>query len=157
MYKNAKIYKIIDNTNNDIYIGSTTQKYLSSRLSGHKKDAKNNKPCISKKIINNGDYKIVLIENYSCNSKDELLSREQYYIDNFDCINKNRAKASHKELLEQFRKSHYKNKEKRNEYSRDWKSNNKEAMKKQIEFKKSWGGDPRTYNNLSQISLDIFK
>ena len=157
MYKNAKIYKIIDNTNNDIYIGSTTQARLSRRLSGHKQDAKLNKGCVSKQIINNGDYKIVLIENYSCNSKDELLAREQFYIDKFDCINKQRAKSCHQVLLEQYRKHHQKYKEKRNQYARDWKSKNKEAMKKQKEFKYSWGGDPRTYNNLSQISLDIFK
>ena len=35
-----KIYKIIDNTNGNIYIGKTEQKYLCERLSSHKYDYK---------------------------------------------------------------------------------------------------------------------
>ena len=90
IYENGKIYKIIDNTNNDIYIGSTTNKYLCNRLAQHKHNAYNDKRAnlASKQIILNGDYKIILIENYSCKTKDELRAREQYYIDKFDCINK---------------------------------------------------------------------
>ena len=34
-YQLGKIYKIVDNTNGNIYIGSTCEKYLSNRLSGH--------------------------------------------------------------------------------------------------------------------------
>jgi hypothetical protein len=33
--------------------------------------------------------KIVLVEAFQCNSKDELKAREKYYIDNFECVNKN--------------------------------------------------------------------
>ena len=33
----VKIYRIVDNTNGNIYIGKTKQKYLSSRLSKPKK------------------------------------------------------------------------------------------------------------------------
>ena len=50
-----KIYKIVDNTNNNVYIGQTKQKYLSSRIKLHKHEAKVNKKdaCSSKIIINN--------------------------------------------------------------------------------------------------------
>ena len=34
-YQNGKIYQIIDNTNNNIYIGSTCEPTLARRLSGH--------------------------------------------------------------------------------------------------------------------------
>jgi len=82
-YDNGKIYKLIDNTNGNVYIGSTVQT-LSKRKSQHKEEK--NK-CMSKFIIANGDYDIMLIENYPCKSKKQLLSRERYYIENNECIN----------------------------------------------------------------------
>lgn len=83
-YDNGKIYKLIDNTNGNIYIGSTIQP-LYKRKSQHKEDRNT---CKSKLIIENGDYDIILIENYPCKSKEELLMRERYYIESIDCINK---------------------------------------------------------------------
>ena len=73
-----KIYKIVDNTNGNVYIGITTQKYLSSRLAGHRQD----KTCMSRDIIKNGDYKIELIE------ETDDKTRERYWIENTDCVNK---------------------------------------------------------------------
>ena len=40
------------------------------------------------KIIETGDYDIVLVEEYPCSTKDELFKRERYYIENNTCINK---------------------------------------------------------------------
>ena len=37
-YSLGKVYKIVDNTNQDVYIGSTCQPTLAQRLSQHKKD-----------------------------------------------------------------------------------------------------------------------
>jgi hypothetical protein len=34
--------------------------------------------------------RIVLIENYPCDSKNELHARERYYVNNIDCVNKNK-------------------------------------------------------------------
>jgi predicted GIY-YIG superfamily endonuclease len=68
-YDNGKIYKLIDNTNGNIYIGSTIQS-LANRKSKHKQDTiKRINKCQSKSIINNGDYDIILIENYPVNQK----------------------------------------------------------------------------------------
>ena len=39
-YNNGKIYKIIDNTNDNIYIGSTTEPILSRRMAQHKSQYK---------------------------------------------------------------------------------------------------------------------
>ena len=39
-YQQGKIYKIVCNTTGLLYIGSTTQKFLSSRLSGHMRNYK---------------------------------------------------------------------------------------------------------------------
>ena len=89
-FHNSKIYKLTDNTNNQVYIGSTIQT-LQQRLQGHKSGAKTTKEgcgCASKSIIDNGDYKIELLEEFSCENKRELLIKEQSYIDKYDCINK---------------------------------------------------------------------
>jgi len=179
-YHNGKIYKIIDNTNGDIYIGSTIQS-LSNRLSGHKKAYKSYlngkiKTYIkSFDIIKNNDYKIVLIENYSCNNKEELIMREQYYIDNTNCINKNRAYIS-KEQLQEYQKEQKKqyyidntdciikrnkqyyinNKEKRKEYDKQYRIDNKEYHKEYRQYRYSWGGDVRYNNNLLSIDVNLF-
>ena len=90
---NGKIYKIVDNTNNNIYIGSTCESTLSKRLSKHKSDYKRYvdkgiKYISSFDIIKNDNYKIELIEDVSCENKYELHDRERYWIENINCINK---------------------------------------------------------------------
>ena len=89
---NAKIYQIIDNTNNNVYIGST-YKSLKERLSQHKFDYKrylkgtyNNIKSFD--ILKNDDYQIELLENCDIKTKQELLARERYYIENNICLNK---------------------------------------------------------------------
>jgi len=96
-YKNGKIYKLVDNTNGNIYYGSTIQT-LDERLRGHNKDFRyfilnreNTYWCQSNKILMNNDYKIELIEDYACSNKKELNRREDYYIQNFNCINNRSA------------------------------------------------------------------
>jgi hypothetical protein len=91
-YNNSKIYKIIDNTNGNIYIGSTFQKYITTRLAGHVADYKRylkNKfhYITSFEIIKNGNYDIVLIENVNCETKEQLHARERFYIESMVCIN----------------------------------------------------------------------
>ena len=98
-FHNSKIYKLTDNTNNQVYIGSTVQT-LKQRLQGHKSGAKTSKEgcgCASKSIIDNGDYKMELLEEFSCENKRELLIKEQSYIDKYDCINKVNSHTDPKE------------------------------------------------------------
>jgi hypothetical protein len=47
-YNRSKIYKIVDNTNSNVYIGSATEKTLGCRLGKHKSDHNKylNKPFI---------------------------------------------------------------------------------------------------------------
>ena len=80
-YKQGKIYKIVDlTTENNIYVGSTCQT-LEKRLSGHVWDYSRNKYLTSSEVLKNGNYEIVLIENYPCDSKFELHKRERYFIE----------------------------------------------------------------------------
>jgi len=83
-YQNGKIYKIINDIDDKIYIGSTTL-LLCQRLAGHHQHCST-----SAKQFFNVNHKIILLENYACNSKEELESRERYYIElNKDiCVNK---------------------------------------------------------------------
>lgn len=98
-YSKGKIYKIVSDNIDDVYIGSTVQK-LNRRLKDHKSDYKNRKithPCSSHIIIEASDYKIELIENFPCDTKWELLQREQYYKENTPkCINKMNAISKNK-------------------------------------------------------------
>ena len=80
-YQAGKIYKLIDNTidNNeyDTYIGSTSQS-LTSRLDGHIFDYNRYLRgeygyASAFDIIENKDYKIILLEEYPCKSNKELL------------------------------------------------------------------------------------
>jgi len=57
-YQNSKVYKIINENNEIIYIGSTAEKHLSQRFQTHRHKSPNNK--------------IILIENYPCNNREEL-------------------------------------------------------------------------------------
>jgi hypothetical protein len=84
-FNNSKIYKITSNLSNLIYIGSTTEK-IERRLQLHKaqfkiyKNGKSRK-VMSYELIELGDFKIELIENYCCNSQYELHKKERYYIE----------------------------------------------------------------------------
>ena len=97
-YKLGKIYKLCSNKTDKIYIGSTAQKYLSTRLARHKqyiKEWMNGKHnyVTSFEMFKFDDVKIILIESYPCDNKDQLHAREQYWIDqNKDiCINHQKA------------------------------------------------------------------
>ena len=92
-YSKGKIYRIVCNITNEIYIGSTCDS-LCCRMGNHrrghryhknKNDGKNG--CRSFQIIDRDDYAIVLLENFPCNDIYELKARERFYIESVKCIN----------------------------------------------------------------------
>ena len=86
--QNGKIYVIICNKTGLKYYGSTTIS-LSMRLSIHKYMMnKTTNNLSSFEVLKNNDYKIELVENFPCQSKDDLFEREKYYIQNNECTNK---------------------------------------------------------------------
>lgn len=110
-YQLGKIYKIVDNTNNNVYIGSTC-KSLKRRLSGHVGDYKkfikgNRENTTSFDIIKNDDYDIILIDNYSCDYKDELLARERYWCKKIKCVNKNKPGLFNELGQVEYKKQYY--------------------------------------------------
>ena len=137
-YQNGIIYRIYDNTNGDVYYGSTAN-VLRYRMGTHKSEAKSAySKCKSKSIILNDDYFYSEVEKYPCNSKKELETRERYYIENFTCVNKNvptrtgkEWREDNKEAIKAYRVDH---KEARKAYDTKFKENNKEELS--VYFKK---------------------
>jgi len=85
-YSYGKIYKIISPHTDKIYIGSTIRD-LDLRFNEHIKDCKI-KNLTSSQIFKHGDCEIELIEEYPCDNKKELDTREKYHIQNsLNCIN----------------------------------------------------------------------
>jgi hypothetical protein len=155
-YNNAKIYKIIDNTTDSIYIGSTCELTLARRLAGHVSAYKlylNGKLkfyMTSFEILKNDNYDIILIADCPCKRKDQLHLLERHYIEHNICVNKAipiRKLEEHQkyqkeyqkeyeknncEKLQKYRqKRHQNNKEKLNEISRDYHQENKNKINKQ--------------------------
>ena len=106
-YQLGKIYKIVDNTNNNIYVGSTCEPNLARRLSNQIYDYKRreirNSNMTSFQIFDNNNYDIILIENYPCERKDELHARERYYIESLKCVNKQFPGRTRKEYQKEYR------------------------------------------------------
>lgn len=105
-YQNGKIYKIepiCEHEPHDIYIGSTTQQYLSKRFEQHKtmynKWKDDNKNYISVfeifDVYGVSNCAIFLVETFPCNSKDELHAKEGEYIKSLQCKNKVVAGRAH--------------------------------------------------------------
>jgi flagellar biosynthesis GTPase FlhF len=157
-YQHGKIYKIVCNITGKVYIGSTCKKLLSQRLAGHNdafKQWKNGKikgGITSFQILEGGNYYIELLELVPCNSKDELLIKEKFYIKNNVCVNKiknlNRTEEEKKEhnkeynennknKKNEYKKNHYQNnKDKINEYNKKYYENNKDKRKEYYENNK---------------------
>ena len=81
-YANSKVYKLINSVDRKIYIGSTTQG-LSTRLSKHKWDAAIRPKHVHRHLNTIGwdKVRIVLLETVTCFNKEQLIQREQHYID----------------------------------------------------------------------------
>jgi predicted GIY-YIG superfamily endonuclease len=79
-YQNGKIYQVVNSINDKIYIGSCSTD-LRIRFNRHKNEAKQNYLNSNRRFYdefkdNLEKFKIILIENYPCETKNELEKRE---------------------------------------------------------------------------------
>lgn len=105
-YQLGKIYKIYSHIDPSIcYVGSTCKKLLCQRMNGHRSDYKVWKNGNGRKITSYDLFDkfgienciIELIEEYQCDSKDQLSKKEGEYIKLLNCINKNIAGRTNNE------------------------------------------------------------
>ena len=128
-YGTGKIYKIVDTAYTDCYIGSTIMT-LSSRMALHRRDYKQYKAGQAGYVSSYALFdmygvdncKIELIEDYPCESREQLAKREGYHIKQEECINKCVAGRTVKEWHEEHR-------EDRKEYYKNYRETNKEKKK----------------------------
>ena len=147
-FENGKIYKIeLISGEGKVYVGSTTKKYLSQRMDAHRYDYKywKNGNIVRKissfvlfDLYGIDNCKITLLENYPCETRDQLRAKEGEYIKSLDCINKNIAGRSIKESGKQYYETH-KNEElfikNRKEYCHKYvKDNHEKLIEKKREF-----------------------
>jgi len=133
-YANGKIYMIESASAGLVYYGSTCLP-LHKRFFAHKQNygyfQKGKYHYVTSfKILDHEDNKIVLVEEFPCENKQQLLAREAYYIRTQNCVNKcvpNRTQEEHyednKEKRKQYREDHQEN---INEYQKQYYENNKE-------------------------------
>jgi hypothetical protein len=109
-YQNGKIYKvepICEHEEGDVYYGSSTQ-LLCKRMDLHRKGYKRWKIDKQKKIMvydlfdkyGVENCKIYLVENFPCDSKEQLNKKEGEYIKTKKCVNKCIAGRTMKEYYE---------------------------------------------------------
>lgn len=84
MSQTGIIYEIVCNQTGERYIGST-MKNLKNRILGHKNKCNR---CMSKPIIDRGDFVCNILETTMVNTKNELRIIERNYFENLDCVNK---------------------------------------------------------------------
>jgi len=170
-YSNGKIYRLVCNVSGKQYIGSTTQP-LSKRKNKHKTDFNHYKKgqfnyITSFMIIEGGNYDIFLIENYPCQSKEQLHARERHFIETTECVNKyipTRTKQEwtkdNEEKIAEYKKEYYeenkdrlktimkenyeKNKDRYNEQQREYYKENKEKLIERI--KRNYEKHKEKYN-----------
>tara|TARA_R100000541_G_scaffold57592_1_gene67850 strand:- start:175 stop:633 length:459 start_codon:yes stop_codon:yes gene_type:complete len=148
-YSKSKIYFIQSTKDNLIYIGSTTRKFH-ERIDQHKRD----NTC-SQIILRQPDCEYGIIEDYPCNSSEELRWRERYWLEKcmncFNVVN---------EVLP------IRSDEEKKEYHRVWEANNinrnlrNGRKQKKRDWRWSFGRyEGKTWmwdNNLLDIDINIF-
>jgi hypothetical protein len=94
-YQRGLLYKLVCNKTGLLYVGSTIQS-LTERKSKHLHDLKRwrrdgKRGCSAYKVIEAGDFDIILLEEYPCDTKANLRLKEQDWIEQLTCVNRNRA------------------------------------------------------------------
>jgi len=115
-------YCIVCNITGEKYYGST-KSTLNVRINNHKCKL----TCSSKQIILRGDYDIYPLGEYDTIEEAEM--KEKWYIDNKECINKNRVRVTDEERKEEKGIYYQKNKENILKKRKEYCQKNKEKIK----------------------------
>lgn len=133
-YSKGKIYMIVSDSG--YYVGSTTQT-LHRRYRKHI----TGRNVTSDKIIEGS--KIILLEDYPCKSRRELLLKEKEWMEIIPCVNKCRPLIT---------------KEERKEYMKIYRNNNRDnfnCYRKELRnYKNSWGFNGWLGTSLNLLDID---
>ena len=128
-YQLGKIYIITSKNIKLLYIGSTAQKYISTRITGHIRDYKNgSKKCCSYKAIDCDDYNYKLLKDFPCSNIRQLKREEGFWIlhykeqSHYECVNKYIAGRTVKEWYVDMR-------DKMKEQKKEWYDDNQDKIK----------------------------
>jgi hypothetical protein len=166
-YQQGKIYRLVCNTTGLVYVGSTCLPTLAKRLQNHKSCYKifinggKKEALTSFKILEHNNYDIILIENYPCNSKDELHQRERHFIETMECVNKVIPGRTKKEYFTEKKESinvkHKQwceeNKDRVKETQKQWREENKDKIK-EVNKKYSKENELRIKENMTQYKKE---
>ena len=146
-YQYGKVYMIINENTPKVYVESTTYT-LEQRFYKHQHDFKSGEYVASADLFMlGGESMIVLLEDYPCENKQELLCREQYWMDKF-----NKDNVLNKQLIYD---SKPENKLKKYEYQRL----NRDKINKQKRERRQWYrsmSENAWTESLLSIKRDIF-
>lgn len=130
-YSRGKIYRLVNDIDDEVYIGSTCD-MLAKRKAKHKSltiKAQNRKVYSHLNQIGWDNVSIILIENYPCNSIEELKARERYWIEEMKpSLNKYIPLRTRTEYLEE-------NKDKISQQKKEYREQNKDTI---LEYKKQY-------------------
>jgi len=95
-HSRGKIYKIVCGETGEVYYGSTCEPTVARRLTTHVQHYRlwkkgKNDFVTSYPIIDRNNYNIYLVENFPCDTRDQLKAREGWYQLNNACVNKHVA------------------------------------------------------------------
>jgi hypothetical protein len=159
-YQNSMIYKLCcnDPTINDCYIGSTIN--FKVRKSQHKSYCNNeNRPSYNNYkyqfIREHGGFEnwsMILIENFSCDTKLELHKRERYWLEKLGAtLNKNIPSRTNKESSKIYRENH---KEELNEKSKIYRENRKEEISEYLKIYHENHKEKRNEKKMEKITCE---
>ena len=149
-YSQGKIYVIKSSQTEDIYIGSTITT-LSKRFGCHKNqcekylEGKSNY-ISSFEILKYEDAYIELLDDYPCNTKQELLMKEGEFQQKMKCVNKNIAGRTKKECINSTEYKEY-----RKKYMKEYNEMNKDKVKKQRD---EYTSRPEVKERVKEISKE---
>lgn len=143
-YVDGKIYKIVNDIDDQVYVGSSID-LLNNRMAlhkcVHKKDEyKNRKLYKHMNDLGVDHFTIKLVEEWECNSKDELRQREEHWRKKLNTtLNSDRCYTTEEDLKEYQKNYHETHKERRKErdvervdiikeQNKAWRETNKEKL-----------------------------
>jgi group I intron endonuclease len=141
-YEHSKVYKLVNDNDDEIYVGSTTDA-LHKRMYSHKRDAKakpNMRVYHHLNKVGFENVRIVLIELFSCNSREELIRRERHW---FDILKPSLNTTLPSRTTQQYRLD---NRETLRKQNKEWEKNNREYVSQK---KREWREKNREAYNAS--------